>query len=113
MAFSLKSVVCSVSAEGGEFQSESDREFSEELYTRHSLQSMLEEASGLTGKSVPESVKKLTPKYLSVLTVLIKKAPVEWISTFIYGFSHPETFSLCLKCVRTISRIAGDFFKKI
>ena len=107
MSFNLRDLVSSVKVENGCFKAEKDKLFSEDLYPRHSLQSMLEEASGFIGKTVPKSTKDAVAHYMSVLVVLIDNSPDEWISTFIYGFNHPETFSLCVKCLRTLAKIAG------
>lgn len=107
MAFDLKALVCSVNVENENFKGQKDRELSRELYARHSLQSVLENASGFVGKTAPKSTKDLTSKFLSALTVLIEQSPDEWVSTFIYGFNHPDTFSLCVKCLRTVTNLAG------
>lgn len=109
MAFDLKTLVCSVNIANGQFKTSRDKEFSMELYDRHSLQSMLEEASGLMGEQVPKTTKDMATAYISILAVLVEKSTDEWVSTFIYGFNHPETFTLCVRCLRTIAKLAGKF----
>jgi len=99
MSVQLKTLVCQINIENGNFKSENDEKFAKHLYDRHSLQSMLE----TTGEVMRD--KKWTEvcdKYISIVTVLIKHAPGQWISTFIDGFNDQDTFALCVRSLKTV-----------
>ena len=103
MSVQLKTLVCQINIENGNFKSENDEKFAKHLYDRHSLQSMLE----TTGEVMRD--KKWTEvcdKYISIVTVLIKYAPGQWISTFIDGFNDQDTFALCVRSLKTVCRFA-------
>lgn len=101
MSVDLKTIVCKINVENGIFHSCRDRDIAREIWKRHSLQTLLESVS-----IVAKDSSNTNEKYLLILSILIENAPDDWMSIFVDGFNDPNTNSLCINSIRTLSKVA-------
>ena len=115
MTTSLKELICKIDVTNSCFSDGRSREIADEVFRRHTLQSVLESLSDLriNNKNKPQSA-ALSDSigYLSKVKLLIDCSTNIWISEFANGFSNSDTLSLCIGSLRTVAKTATEQFEK-
>ena len=113
----LQELIGKISITNSRFSDARNKDIADEIYRRHTLQSVVESLSDLKTKRANKSHNVSVDSadsisYLDKVHVLIECSTDQWILSFAKGFYNSDTLSLCTGSLRTIVRTATEQFDK-